>query len=80
MRMEAAAWGVVGSGTTLLARWVTRRMMHKEQGTPRLPRAMRRTNDVGTFLALAGATGVILALADVLQEQRKRSAQAAAIA
>ena len=78
MRLEAAAWGVVGSGTTMLARWMTRKMMHREEGTPRLPRAMRRGDGVGTFLALAGATGVILALADVMREQRGRTAQAVA--
>ncbi len=77
MRLEAAAWGLVGSGATMIARIATRKMMHTEGGAPRLPRPVRRA-DVVTFLALAGATGVILALADILQEQKKRTAQAAA--
>ncbi len=78
MRVETALWGVAGSATTMLARAVTRRMMHDDAGTPRLPRTARRGASFGTFLALAGATGVIFALADVLREQRKRTAEVAA--
>jgi hypothetical protein len=48
--------------------------MHTEEGRPRLPRAARRYNGAGILLvaALAGAT---MAIADVLQEQRKRNTE-----
>lgn len=77
MRFEAAMWGLVGSGTTMAVRRAARKMMHADNGRPRLPQAARR-HDLATFLAVAGVTGVILALADVLQEQRKRTAHVAA--
>jgi hypothetical protein len=48
--------------------------MHKRNGVPRLPEAARRRNDIGTMLLLATATGVALALGDVLREQRQRVA------
>jgi hypothetical protein len=68
---QTAAWGVAGAATTMLARKVTRRAMHKPGGVPRLPRAARRNYSFGMMLLLAGAAGVLLALGDVVQEQRK---------
>jgi hypothetical protein len=68
--------GLVGAATTMLARQATRRAMHKPGGVPRLPRSTRKNTTIGMMLLLAGATGVLLALGDVLQEQRKHVAQA----
>ena len=73
--VRTVGWGLVGSATTIFVRNATRRAMHTDEGRPRLPRAARRHNGAGILLvaALAGAT---LAIADVLQEQRKRNADA----
>ncbi len=75
MNLQAAALGLVGSATTLLARRVTRKMMHTENGAPRLPRAARHRAGFGMFMALAAASGVMFAIADVLMEQRRRTAE-----
>lgn len=71
------AWGTVGAATTMLARRVARRAMHDPSGAPRLPRAARRNNSFATMLALAATAGALLALVDVLQEQRKHVTQVA---
>jgi len=71
---HAAGWGLAGSAATMLARTATRKAMHKQGGTPRLPRAARQNNGFGMMLLLAVATGALLALADVMQEQRKAPA------
>ena len=68
------ATGILGGTTTKLARTVTRRVMRRQDGAPRLPRAARRRQGIGTMLAWAAALGVLLALADVLREQRSASA------
>ncbi len=68
---RSVGYGMVGAATTMLARKVTRRAMHSPRGTPRLPRAARRNRSFAMMLALAAATGALLALGDVLQEQRK---------
>ena len=70
-------WGMVGAATTMLARTATRRAMHSRAGIPRLPRAARRSNSFGTLLLLAAAAGALLALGDILQEQRKHVADIA---
>ena len=64
-------WGLVGSATTMLARNVTRRAMHDRSGAVRLPRTARRDNSFTMMLAIAAAAGALLALGDVLKEQRK---------
>lgn len=64
-------WGLLGATTTKMARRATRRAMHNPYGSPRLPVAARRSAGLGTTLAWAAGTGVALALADVLREQRK---------
>jgi hypothetical protein len=69
--------GFVGAATTMIVRRLTRRTMHKQTGQPKLPRALRMSNSVGTMLVLAGTAGALLALGDVLQEQRKHVAQRA---
>jgi hypothetical protein len=69
--------GLIGAATTMLVRRATRHTMHDEGGRPKLPRQIRRSNSIGAMLVIAGAAGALLALGDVLQEQRKRVAQRA---
>jgi len=64
--------GLIGSATTMLVRGATRRAMHARDGTLRLPSATRRNGGFGAIVVLAAAAGAMLALADVLQEQRHR--------
>jgi len=75
--LQTVGWGLVGAATTMLARRLTRRTLYKGS-TPRLPRAARHTNGVAGLLVVAAAAGAMLAVADVLQDQRKRVAQRAA--
>lgn len=65
--------GLMGAATTMLARRVTRHAMHEETGEPKLPRQLRRRDNVGVMLLIAGAAGALLALGDVLKEQRQRA-------
>jgi hypothetical protein len=74
---QRLGWGVVGSATTVLARKLTRRAMRKPSGAPRLPAAARRDNSFVVMVGIAAAAGALLALGDVLQQQRKRTTQAA---
>jgi hypothetical protein len=67
--------GLIGSATTMLVRNATRRAMHTPEGITRLPRAAKRGRGIGTVLVLAAAAGALLALADVLQEQRHHQTQ-----
>jgi hypothetical protein len=78
MTLTQLAWGTVGAATTMVARTATRRAMHDEHGSPRLPRAARRDLSFSMMVLLAGAAGVILALGDVLQERRKQISHTAA--
>ena len=76
MRMaQTVGWGLIGSATTMFVRNATRKAMHTETGAPRLPQAARRNTALGVLL-LAVAAGAMLALGDVLQEQRKRNQSA----
>lgn len=74
---QRVGFGLLGAATTMLVRRVTRRTMHDEHGEPRLPRAVQRRRSVGWLLVLAGAAGALLAMGDVLQEQRTEVAQRA---
>jgi hypothetical protein len=69
-------WGLIGSGTTMLARAATRRAMHEPTGAPRLPRAARVYDGAGMLVLIAAAAGAILAVGDVLMERRKQIARA----
>jgi hypothetical protein len=69
--------GLVGAATTMIVRQLTRRTMHTQTGRPKLPRSLRMSNNVGTMLVVAGTAGALLALGDVLQEQRKHVARRA---
>ena len=74
MSMTAAMTsGILGGATTKLTRSATRRAMHARTGTPRLPRAAQNGHGLLMMLAWAAAAGVILAIGDVLLEQRRRS-------
>jgi hypothetical protein len=46
--------------------------MHDENGALKLPRAARRADSVTMLLFVAAVSGALLALADVMQEQRKQ--------
>jgi hypothetical protein len=70
-------WGMAGAATTMLARRATRRAMHERSGAPRLPRAARDNNSFGMMLLLAAAAGAMLALADVLKEEKKHTMRVA---
>lgn len=74
---QRVGFGLVGAATTMLVRRVTRRTMHDEHGNPKLPRTVQRSRSLGLMLVLAGAAGALLALGDVLQEQRAEVAQRA---
>lgn len=67
------AVGMIGAATTMLTRKAARRAMHRKSGESRLPRKAREKRGFKTMLLLAVAAGVILALADVLLEQRKHA-------
>lgn len=73
MSLQTAAWGLAGTATTMISRRATRKAMHDRAGAPRLPRAARVNDSFMMILLLAAAAGAVLALADVLQEQRKQS-------
>lgn len=61
------ATGILGGATTMLTRSATRRVIHRRRaGARRLPR-----NGIGAMLAWAAVAGVLLALADIVNEQRK---------
>lgn len=71
---RTVALGLVGAAVTMLARNATRRAMHDERGAPKLMRAARRGNSVTMLLIMAAASGALLALTEVLQEQRRHLA------
>jgi hypothetical protein len=73
---HTVGWGLIDAATTKLTRAATRKAMHERSGAPRLPRAARRSNGLGMLLLLAAAAGAMLALGDILQEQRKQVARA----
>lgn len=69
-------WAIAGTAANKMARSYTRSALHRDDGAPRLPRKARRQDGIGMMLGWAVATGVILAIADVLTEQGKDSAHA----
>jgi hypothetical protein len=68
--------GLVASAATMAARTATRRAMTTRTGEPRLPRAAVANTGFAAILVLAVGAGVMLALADVLKEQRKHATRA----
>ena len=75
--VERIGLGLIGAATTMVVRRVMRRTLHRDSGEPKLPRAVRRSSSVRSVLLLAGAAGALLAIGDVLQEQRKLVTQRA---
>jgi hypothetical protein len=76
--VQNLSWGLIGAGTTMIVRTTTRDVLHLDNGTPRLPRVTRRNPSFGMMLLLAATAGVVLGVADVVQEQRKRVTELAA--
>ena len=74
--LQRVGWGMVGAGTTMVARRLVRQLLYQGH-TPRLPRAARRTGSFAGLVAFAAATGAILAIADMLQDERKHVVQRA---
>ena len=64
-------WGIAGAATTMLVRTATRSALHDDTGAPRLPRSARGNVSFSMMLVLAAAAGALLAMGDVLKEQRK---------
>jgi hypothetical protein len=64
-------WSVMGVTTTMAVRKMANLAMRDSSGEPKLSRLTRRNRSFGVMVALAVAAGVLLALADVLNEQRK---------
>jgi hypothetical protein len=69
-------WTALGGFTMKTARNLTRNALHDATGRTRLPTRVRRQRNFESALMLAAGTGVVLALADVLQEQGKTAARA----
>ena len=69
-------WMIAGTAVSKMARKYTRKTLYTRGGAPRLPRKARRQSGLGMMLGWAVATGAIMALADVLQEQGKDSVRA----
>lgn len=69
-------WTALGGFTMKTARNVTRNALHDRMGAARLPNRVRRQRNMESALLLAAGTGVVMALADVLQEQGKTAARA----
>jgi len=64
-------WSVVGVTTTMAIRKIANAAMRDADGAPKFSRLTRRNNSFGLMVALAVSAGVLLALGDVLNEQRK---------
>lgn len=73
---RTAGLGLIASAATLAARTATRSAMHTRSGEPRLPHAAAGNSGFAMILLLAVGAGVMLALADVLKEQRKQATRA----
>ena len=69
-------WAVAGTAASKMARKYTRSALYNDRGAPRLPSKARRQSGVGMMLGWAIATGIIMALADMLKEQGKDTVRA----
>lgn len=70
-------WAVAGSVASSAVRRVTRKALHTPYGGTRLPTPVRRTNTFGQAFLLAAGTGAVMALADVMKEQKKETVRKA---
>jgi hypothetical protein len=75
--IQRAGLAILGAATTMMARRMTTMALHRDDGRPKLPAPVRRADSIRMMLLLAGVAGVMLALGDMLQEQRKQVAERA---
>ena len=73
---EKIVWGALGGALTLLTRKMTNAALHDADGMPALARVTQRNSSVAMILTLAALSGVVLALGDVLKENRQQQAAA----
>jgi hypothetical protein len=74
--LRQVTWGVMGGAATRAARSAASRRLHGPEGEPLLLlRPAPERSGLGTVLILAAITGVVLAIADALKEQRKLSSK-----
>lgn len=73
-KSAAMTSGILGGAATMLTRTATRKALYARNGAPRLPRAAQERHGIGTMLLWAAAAGILLAVADVLLDQKRRSA------
>jgi len=69
-------WAVLGGAAMKAARGATRDALHTRYGAARLPHPVRRQRNLQSALLMAVGTGVVMAVADMLQEQGKTAARA----
>jgi hypothetical protein len=67
------AWTVLGTAASTGVRRVTRKAMHDEDGTPRLPRRVRRKGGLAVGLAWVAGAAAAMAIADVMAEQARQA-------
>jgi len=72
MSFEKLWWGLCGVATTMAARKIASSALRDEDGEPKLSKTTGRNSGLGLMFVLAAASGVLLALGDVLTEHRKR--------
>ena len=72
--VEKIVWGTLGGALTVLTRKMTNAALHDADGTPALARVTQRNGSVAMMLTLAVLSGVVLALGDVLKENRQHAA------
>src|SRR3954469_2608793 len=72
-RVEYVTSGLIAAGTTMAVRQLRRRILHNTSGKRRLPRTLKYRQSLGAAMGWAAVIGVLLALTDVLREQRKMS-------
>src|SRR3954470_7650563 len=72
-KAEYLTSGLLAGATTMAVRRVGRRMLHTPRGRRRLPRTLKYRQSLGAAIGWAAAIGLLLAITDVLVEQRKMS-------
>jgi hypothetical protein len=67
---------VAGTAASRMARSYTRRTLYDRSGAPRLPRKVRHKSGLGMMLGWAVATGVCMAVSDLMRDQGKDTVRA----
>ncbi len=75
---QRMVWGAFSAAVTMLTRKVANTVMHDAYGRPVLARITERNGSFAVMMALAMSAGVVLALSDVLRENRQQAAQTTA--